>query len=223
MYKERIKSSYPYGRPNVNYVDHIIISDEETILDCNRYFPYVTQLNLRANVCKCEISLASNLKKLISLEYLVSLIMRDDYLHEGFIRLLNAMPNIRKLNLGRSSISEEDLTKIKESEIFQSVSKTNKITNITIEPHRSLLDIELFVYLCPQMRYLGIYVRKFEIENTIQYILSNKQTNLRHLCLLQMKNIKKSRASVLRIVRKNERLLDHCDIKHVDNDFYFWF
>lgn len=205
------------------YVDHIEIRSEETMLSCNRYFPYVTQLTLFEDFPDSQLSLVRNINNLMSLKQLISFtIEQHNFCLKQFIRLLHAMPNIRMLDFHNLSVSENDFMEVKESEIFKSVSKTNKITSVNIRGCCPLVHIKLFTSLCPQMRCLEIDVPESATESTIQHIMSSKQTNLPHLCLLHMRRITRSRANVLKTLVNREHLLNNCYTKHIEKDFYFW-
>lgn len=171
-------------------IEHIEIDSEYAILNCNYYFLYVTQLVFSDSFYTNRADLSDVLDNIMPLQQIKSLTIDNNrFSAEQFLRLLSAMPNIRTLHSNCGNFSDVEL---KQSELFQLVSKTNQISNLYIRDTYDLETFKFLINLCSQTRYLMLDIHTNPIVEMLRFISSNKQTCLSKLCLLHLKAISPS-------------------------------
>ncbi len=210
-------------RSNMDVVNQLHIQGEEAMTTCVYYFRNVTKLTLSNTFSGSRVWLGPILKRVVPLKQLTTLVIECcDFSFEQFIKLLHSTSNIHTLIYDCQSINETNSMSIQQSEMFQLVSNTNSIRNLTIKERYSSENIKLLVALCPRMQHLTIDISSLHLESMVQFILSKSKTDIPQLCSLCTKNTRKSMVGVLKNLIESEELLDNYLIKHIDSGAYFW-
>jgi hypothetical protein len=223
LYSRSNKENRPRYQRNMNAVDQIEIQDEEGITSCMHYFPNATKLTLSHSFQKSHIWLSINLKRVISLSQLTTLVIDcNDFYFEQLTKLLHFTPNLHTLTFNCQSISAKDCMLIQQSETFRLAANANIITNVTIQERFSSENIKLIVALCPRMQQLTLDMHPQDLESIVRFILLKTKTDLQHLCSLCIQHTAKSMIGVLKTLIESEELLDNYLIKLIDTELHFW-
>jgi hypothetical protein len=131
------------------------IEDEKWVIECVRYFPNVTELSL-CYYAKNDHCLPTILDRLMLLKQLTKLFINN---YSGpfseIMDLLYSIPNVHTFTFSaHGSFNNEDLILLEQSEIFQFISKNNKIKEINIISKCKLEYVKVFVNLCPRLEYI---------------------------------------------------------------------
>ncbi|CAF2994053.1 unnamed protein product, partial [Rotaria sp. Silwood2] len=206
-------------KTNFKSVKHIYICGKRAINNSVIYFPNVTELTIKNYSRTYYGSILTALNQIISLKQLNKLIIDcNDFPIKEFMNLINSTPNLCTLKWNFQSIDETKSKLIQQSEIFRSISNTNKIQNLEIFNCCSLEEIYFVVNLFPKLEYLKTGIYRKEIVPITRCILL-KMHHLFYLCITDMS---KTCLQKLNILIKSENLLDDYFIKFVDHNLYLW-
>jgi hypothetical protein len=168
-------------------------------------------------------SIATNLNRIISLRQLTQLTIGcHRFPFQQIIELLYFTPNIRTLKLDSILLYGTDSGSIEHSDIFQIVSNTNIVTNLTIDKESSLEKIQLLVALFPRLEYLTINLYKKDLETIARFLLSKFNNNTRHLFSLCVSTQCGDLMRKLIILIESDKLLDDYAIKLINRKLYLW-
>ena len=142
----------------------------------------------------------------------------NDFPVQQILNLLSLTPNLHTLKWNFQSIDEAKLKLIQQSGTFRSVSNTNKIQNFEILHCCSFEEIQFFVNLFPQLKYLKTGVYRKAIVPITRYLLSK----MHHLFILCITDLPKTYSQKLNLLIQSENLLNDYFIKFVDRDLYLW-
>ncbi|CAF1261998.1 unnamed protein product [Rotaria sordida] len=217
FYWEMVNQHCPHVQEmNLNSVKHVHICCKRIANNSLKYFPNATQLTIKYYF---NVS-ADTLNRIIPLKQITILII-DLYTFsfEQLINLLYFLPNIHTLKCNFINYNENNLL----NDIFQYVSKTNKIKNLYIKSLCTLDLIKLIINLFPKLEYLKTGIYRKEFKEIIRYILSkNNNNNTRHLYLLCITEIPKICLTEMDVLIEVEHLLDQYFIKYINRDLYLW-
>jgi len=187
------------------------------------YFPNATELTIRYSFSKpSDNSFMTRLYRIVPLVQITKLfISLANFTVEQMIELIRLTPSLHTLRLEAVSINEISSKLIRESDLFQCVSKTNQITNFELNWLR-LQNIQFFVDLFPQLEYLKIRIDKKEIQQIIRLLFSKTNNQPQHLVFLCISQIPKRCLRELNMLIKSEHLLDDYFIKFINRNLYLW-
>jgi hypothetical protein len=187
------------------------------------YFPNATELTIRYSFfLPSDRSFITNLYRIVPLAQITKLVITlYSSPFEQMIELIRLTPSLHTLKLGVESLDETSSKLIKQSDLFQYVSKTNQITNLELT-WLTLENIQLFLDLFPQLEYLKIGINKKEIQQIIRLLFSKTNNQPQHLVFLCISQIPKRCLRELNILIKSEHLLDDYFIKFINRNLYLW-
>jgi hypothetical protein len=213
--------SLPQG--NFNSVKHVRIHSKRAITNCVNCFPNATELTVEHCFKSTDDPISKALNGIVPLEKLTNIVFKCyGFSLKQIIKLLRSTPNLNILKLAFLSFNETDSKLIQQSQIFQYVSKTNKITNLDIRTDFTLGKIQLIVSLFPKLECLKIGMKKEEIHQIVRFLISKTNDKTRHLYFLRISRIPKRCLKELNLLIKSENLLDDYYIKFVNRDLYLW-
>ncbi|CAF4438126.1 unnamed protein product [Rotaria sp. Silwood2] len=208
---------------NLNSVKHIYIYSKKATIKCVNYFPNVTQLTIKHHFKTPDDSITTTLNRMIPLKQLTKLIIEThDFPFDDILKLLCFTSNLYILKVNLSSINEIDPNLVMKNEIFQYLSKTNKIKYLELCDGCSLHKIQLIVNLFSQLEYLKTRVDRKEIEQIVSFLLSKTNKKTQHLFFLCILEIPKICLKELKFLIKIENLLNDYFIKFINRDLYLW-
>ena len=130
-------------------------------------------------------SIVTVITKFILLKQLTNLVIRCSHFYfKNIIALLQLTPTIHTLTLESMDIDETHYESLRQSEIFQLVSNTNTIINVTLEEKCSLDKLKLLVALCPRVQNLTINIALKDMKLIAQFLLDKSNQHICHLVLL---------------------------------------
>jgi hypothetical protein len=187
------------------------------------YFPNATELTIRFRFFIPSDSIfITNLYRIVPLVQITKLVITlFNFPFEQMIELIRLTPRLHTLKLEAVSVNEISSKLIRESDLFQYVSKTNQIKNFELNWLR-LANIQLFVDLFPQLESLKIRIDKKEIQQIIRFLFSKTNNQPRHLVFLCILQIPKRCLQELNMLIKSEHLLDNYFIKFINRNLYLW-
>jgi hypothetical protein len=187
------------------------------------YFPNATELTIRFRFFIPSDSIfITNLYRIVPLVQITKLVITlFNFPFEQMIELIRLTPVLHTLKLEAVSVNEISSKLIRESDLFQYVSKTNQIKNFELNWLR-LANIQLFVDLFPQLESLKIRIDKKEIQQIIRFLFSKTNNQPRHLVFLCILQIPKRCLQELNMLIKSEHLLDNYFIKFINRNLYLW-
>ncbi|CAF3005375.1 unnamed protein product [Rotaria sp. Silwood2] len=160
---------------------------------------------------------------MIPLKQLTKLVTEHfNFSFEELVKFLPFTPNLCTLKLNYLSVKNINLNLIKESQIFQYVSSTNKIKNLDLRDCDSLNQVQLIVNLFPRLESLKIGMNKKEIEEIIKFLLSKSNIKTQHLFLLCISNVSRIYPKQLKVFIKSENLLQDYRVEYLNEDIYLW-
>ncbi|CAF4371228.1 unnamed protein product, partial [Adineta steineri] len=140
-----------------------------------------------------------------------------------FVKLLSVAVNLHTLKFDYVSIDEMNPRTIQEDAIFQLVSKTNVVRNLTLTYDGSLEIVELFFALCPRLQHLEVHYHFTDILRSLMgLILSKTNNNNHHLSSLCFMDETDETEENMKMVIKNDKLLDDYIVECIDKKVYIW-
>jgi hypothetical protein len=216
--EESNKNDWP--RYSKNTVHHLYIRNSKAVDQFFGFFPNVTELTLLKSFVALDNPVVTSLNVIISLKQLTKLTLDYHRLPiEQVIKLLHVTPNIHTLKFDFLPIYPVNS---KPSELFQIVSTTNTVTNITISRESTLENIQLLVALFPRLEYLTINLYKENLQSIARFLLSKSNENTRHLSLLCISKQRNDMMEELKSLLESENLLDDYTLKVINRKLYLW-
>ncbi len=208
---------------HLNSVKHVYIRNKHMTDNFVNYFPNATELTIRFRFFIPSDSIfITNLYRIVPLVQITKLVITlFNFPFEQMIELIRLTPVLHTLKLEAVSVNEISSKLIRESDLFQYVSKTNQIKNFELNWLR-LANIQLFVDLFPQLESLKIRIDKKEIQQIIRFLFSKTNNQPRHLVFLCILQIPKRCLQELNMLIKSEHLLDNYFIKFINRNLYLW-
>ncbi|CAF1189608.1 unnamed protein product [Adineta steineri] len=209
---------------NFDSVHHIDMGNPYTINKFGNYFPNATKLTFEYSWPSSDYSMDINLPCIISLEQLTELVVEDSPIHfMQFVKLLSVAVNLHRLKFDYISIDEMNPRTIQEDAIFQLVSKTNVVRNLTLTYDGSLEIVELFFALCPRLQHLEVHYHFTDILRSLMgLILSKTNNNNHHLSSLCFRDETGETEENMKMIIKNDKLLDDYIVECIDKKVYIW-
>ncbi|CAF4876308.1 unnamed protein product [Rotaria socialis] len=212
-----------YRKTNMDAVNHVEIEGEKAIMKCVNYFRNATKLTLSQCFGESNFWLRINLKPILPVKRLTTLVINCDYFRlDQLIELLRLAPHVHTLTMNVNSIKYSNRSSFQQNEAFQFVSKTNNITNVTIKERCASANSQLYIDLCPRMQHLAIEGYYRHTVSNIQSILRETKTNIQQLCSICITNVRKSIITALKTMIESEKILDNYSMKLIDYDLYLW-
>ncbi|CAF1365880.1 unnamed protein product [Rotaria sordida] len=210
-------------KENLNSVKHFYIVSKEIEHNGVNYFPNVKTLSIKNEFIKSNNSIIATLHRMIPLIQLTKLVIECwIFPIKNIINLLYFTPNVHTLSLSLLLLDNVNKNSKKENEIFQNVSKKNKIQKLILNWKRSLSDIQFVVNVFPRLKYLKVDMNRKEIGQTIRFLLSKTHNKTRNLCYLCIMKVPKVCLKQTQILIKSENLLNNYSIKYINNDLHLW-
>jgi hypothetical protein len=206
-----------------NSVHHIHIKSRRAMINCMNYFPYTTKLTFsdRFNIM-CD-SIGSELTRIIPLKQITVLIF--DYKFPSLkqlVQLLGFLVNIHTLKLTSLSLTENDSTTIRQSEIFQLVSRTNTIQSMILEGESLLDHIQLLTALCPRLQHVTVCGFSTAFALFVQLMYSKNNNDTRHLSSMCVSKMDEVLENNLKCLLKREQPRGKFLAKFVNGKLYLW-
>ncbi|CAF0930697.1 unnamed protein product, partial [Adineta steineri] len=145
---------------NFDSVHHIqICNDASTINKCRNYFPNTTKLSFTHYSAPTGNFIDNSLPYIISLEQLTEIVVEDVPISfMELVKLLSVAVNLHRLEFDSISNNELNPVAIQQNVIFQLVSKTNVVKDLTlVNDNCSLEKAELLFALCPRLQHFELY------------------------------------------------------------------
>ncbi len=208
---------------HLNPVKHVYILNKHMTDNFVNYFPNATELTIRYFFFKpSDNSFITSLYRIVPLVQITKLVITlFNFPFEQMIELIRLTPSLHTLKVKVASVNEISSKLIKESDLFQYVSKTNQIANFELSSLR-LENILLFLDLFPKLEYLKIRINKKEIQQIIRFLFSKTNNQPPHLVFLCILQIPKRCLRELNMLIKSEHLLDDYFIKFINRNLYLW-
>ncbi|CAF1146142.1 unnamed protein product [Adineta steineri] len=208
---------------HLNTVLHVHIRSLQAIINCIYYFPRVTKITFEHIFDISQDSIATSLNCIIPLKQITKLVVNCHcFSFEQIIQILYLTSNLCIMILKSIYLSIPDYWSLQQNENFQRVSKTNRITNITIEEKCKLIDIRLLVALCPRLEHLTIHIPTDVFQLTIRFLLSKTNENIRRLFSLCLTHESKSLVETLKTFIESEKLLDNYFLEFFEDKLYLY-
>jgi hypothetical protein len=186
-------------------------------------FTNITELTLSDSFLLLRDPLVNNLNRIIPLKQLTKLTLQCHRLHfEQLIELLHFTPTVHTLNVESVLLYGMNSASIQENNLFELVSNTNTITNLTIDKEITLEKIELVVALFPRLEYLTINLYTEVLEPIARFLLSKSNEHTRHLSCLCVSKQLGILLTNLRTLIESEKLLDDYTLKSINRKLYLW-
>jgi hypothetical protein len=168
-------------------------------------------------------SLATSLNRIIPVRQLTQLIIDcQRFSFEHLVELLSLTPNMHTLKFDSIQFYGTDSVSIQQNETFILASKTNTVTNVTVEQECTLDKIQLLTTLFSRVEYLTINLSKENSEPILRFLLSKTSNGTRYLSLLCISKPCKGLVEQLKILIQSENLLDDYTIKMINGKWYLW-
>ncbi|CAF1150383.1 unnamed protein product [Adineta steineri] len=209
---------------NFDSVHHIDMRNSYPINKFENYFPNATKLTFEYSWPSPDYSMEGNLSCIISLEQLTEIVVEASPIHfMQFVKLLSVAVNLHRLKFDYISIDEMNPRTIQEDAIFQLVSKTNVVKNLTLTYDGSLEIVELFFALCPRLQHLEVHYHFTDILRSLMgLILSKTNNNNHHLSSLCFRDETGETEENMKMIIKNDKLLDDYIVECIDKKVYIW-
>jgi hypothetical protein len=208
---------------NDDPVHHVYMHSTTAMTQFVGDFPKATELTLYETFHVPRDSLVTSLSCIIPLRQLTKLVLDcHRFRFMQIIELLYCTPSVRTLKLDSILLYGMDCISFEQNEIFQKVSNTNIITNLTIDKKSTLDKIQLLTALFPQLVCLTINLRTDALVSIARFLLSKPNNNTRHLSSLCVSKHRTDLKEKLRVVIDSENLLHDYIIKVTNKKLYLW-
>ncbi|CAF0897214.1 unnamed protein product [Adineta steineri] len=209
---------------NFDSVHHIEIGSIHAIDKYRNYFPNVTKLSFINYSVPTGNIIDNSLPCIISLDQLTEIVVDLVSIYfMDLVKLLSVAVNLHTVKLYDVSIDEINPTTIQQNVIFQLASKTNVVKNLTLTYECRLEIIELLFALCPRLQHFELhYVITPFLPPLIRFILSKTNNNNRHLSSWSILQETVETEEILKMVIKNDQLLDDYKVEYFDNEIHVW-
>ena len=115
------------------------------------------KLSLSHRAATVDHSMIRNLSHIVPLQQLTMLSIHDDhFLLTQLLHILRFALNVQTLRLSLGTLHRGEIAEIRRNPNFQTVSRTNRIQNVTLNMVNDYQLRVLFIILCPELNYLTI-------------------------------------------------------------------
>ncbi|CAF1437534.1 unnamed protein product [Adineta steineri] len=209
---------------NFDSVHHIEIYDAPVINKCGNYFPNTTKLSFTSDWTPKGNFIDSILPRIISLKQLTEIVVEDVPIYfMDLVKLLSVAVNLHTLKFDYISIDEINPVTIQQDVIFQLVSKTNVVKDLTSTYDCSLEIVQLLFALCPRLQHLELHYNFTDFLTSLMRLILSKTSNNNHylssLCFIEETNETEEN---LKMMIKNDKLLDDYMLECIDKKVYIW-
>jgi len=224
LYEEPEKNIWPQRlKSTKDPIHHVYIHNANAMKQFVDDFPNATELTLSETFDVPRNSISTDLNRIIPLKQLTKLTLEcHRFPIVQIIELLHFTPNVHTLKLDSVLFYGTDSVSIQQNDIFQIVSNTNLVTNLTIDKECTLEKIQLLVVLFPRLEYLTINLYKEDLESIARFLLSKFNDNTRHLSSLCVSKQRRDLMEKLRILLESENLLQDYTLKVINRKLYLW-
>jgi hypothetical protein len=224
FYWKRDKPLGPnHQETNLNSVKHVLTWSKQVTDSSVNYFPHATELTIKYYFDTPDDSIITSLNRIVPLQQLTVLDIECPYFSwEQIVEVIHCTPNLHTFKFQSPRFDENSLKLIQQSEMFQYVSKTNKINNLELHLWCNLEEIPFILNLLPQLQYLKTRILRKQIGEMIKYLLTNRYTEARHLFFLCITQTPKVCLREVKMLIESEKLLDDYFIKIIFHDLYLW-
>ncbi|UJR18856.1 hypothetical protein I4U23_021984 [Adineta vaga] len=172
-------------------IDHIQIGNQKVIDKCLYHFPRVKKVTFKKDfIIVSSESLLINLSSILSMEQLKTLIIKCN--HFPFIYLMKFLSfafNIQTLIFQTMPLYRDNKTTLENTELFQLVSRTNSVRNLSCRNKCGIDRVELLVMLFPRLQSLEMYLEKTKDMNLIlPFLFNDNNQNTQQMILLKFLN-----------------------------------
>ncbi len=159
----------------INFARRVNIDDYRAATNCSLQFPYATELSLWGKGARGNFSFIADLSHMFHFSKLTHFSVQcPDFGLSQLIEVLNHLPNVYSLILYAN-------TSYLSGEQIQSVSKKNRIVNVTVRGRCQIQQIHVLMNLCPGVKCLEIETQEDQLELIIRFLFLGKTTNYIHL------------------------------------------
>ena len=201
----------------IHSASHLTIREQMDTITCSSYFPNITKLTLIANFLDENGQFIRDINHIISLSKLKYLLMEEQELRiDQLIELLSLTSNIHSLTFASMFFLHFHPLSIEQTNMIQHISMKNKITELNMIYDCTLEHLQFFVNLCPRLQHLTIDINETLLESILKFLLSNKNSNLFSLRILDM-----NKETINGIINR-EMLLENYSIEDADSAINLW-
>ncbi|UJR12586.1 hypothetical protein I4U23_016762 [Adineta vaga] len=191
---------------------------------CLYYFPNATKLTIEddcsAAICR---SMTTNLNRILRLQQLQTLIIKCNHLSIlKMIEILSSTPNLHTLTLQTTPLYKENEIIIQQNEIFQSISKINRVINVSFVHRYRLNKLKLLAKLFPCLQHLQINIQRKDMKIILEFLLNNNKQNISDLGLSCFTSLNKVYLEHLNNLIKLRVLSSDQKANHTGNILYLW-
>ncbi|CAF1319809.1 unnamed protein product [Adineta ricciae] len=163
-------------------VDHVQVREDEGVYQHMYSFPNAIELTLRDSLASAPQLFTIGLNRILSLQRIKTLTVKSNpFYFKTMLDLLFSAPNVQTLTVETITSYKEDRRFIEQYQIFQILSKRNRVTNVTVKQKRAFDVYELFVKLFPRVENLSIHILIKDMKSILQLL---SKDNARHLLLI---------------------------------------
>ncbi|CAF3969201.1 unnamed protein product [Adineta steineri] len=212
-------------KSNFDSVHHIEIYNTHAINKCTNYFPNTTKLSFTGEWAPIRDLIDSSVPCIIALKQQLTEIVVEDVpvYFMDLVKLLSVAVNLKRLQFDLLSIDEINPATIQQDAVFQLVSKTNVVKDLTLKCRSSLEIVELLFALCPRLQHFELHYNFTDLlRSLMRLILSKTSNNNRHLSSLCFIVETNRTEENLKMVIKNDKLLDDYMVECIDKKLYIW-
>ncbi|CAF4332550.1 unnamed protein product, partial [Adineta steineri] len=192
---------------------------------CINYFPNTTKLSFTGDWAPIRDLIDSSVPCIIALKQQLTEIVVEDVpvYFMDLVKLLSVAVNLKRLQFDLLSIDEINPVTVQQDVIFQLVSKTNVVKDLTLKCRGSLEKVELLFALCPRLQHFELHYDYTDfLKSLMKLILSKTNNNNRHLSSLCFIEEADETKENLKMVIKNDKLLDDYMVECIDKKVYVW-
>ncbi|CAF1414823.1 unnamed protein product [Rotaria sordida] len=224
FYWQSDRQPCPYLRKTYfKTVKHVLIDSKRVTNNQGNYFPNTTQLTITNNFETLDDLFPIILNRIIPVKNLTKIVIESfSFPLEQIINLIRFTPNLHTLKFYLIFLKKIKTNIIEQSQIFQYISKTNKIKNLDLHDDCSLERIQLIMKLFPKLESMKIGMKKKETNEIARFILSNNNIQTGPLTFLCMSQVPRRCLKEINILIKSENLVNDYCIKYFDRDLYLW-
>ncbi|CAF1097869.1 unnamed protein product [Adineta ricciae] len=223
LYKQSYEENFTdENRTMFSSVDHVQIEDEKAVHQCMCYFPNATKVTLEdrfSTAGYAKFSIVFN--RILSLQRIKTLVIKyDRFSVMKMINLLTCIPNLQTLAFQSMSLYKKESKSIEQSKKFQSLSKINRITNVSFEERSTLDKIELLVKLFPRIQYFEMNVFMRHMEAILQLLLLKQ--NMPNLPLICFTSADEAHFRHLTDLIRSNMLSSDYKVAYAERRLYLW-
>jgi hypothetical protein len=207
---------------NLNSVKHVHLFSRLATDNWANYFPNANELTIERYFPTSDDSISATFNRILPLQQLNKLIINSlNISFEQIIKLIRFTPNLNTFKFNLLSFIGTNFKLIEQSEDFQYVSNTNKITNLELREPCTLDKFQMIMKLFPHVEYLKSGINRKEIHQIIRFLFKKTDHQTHRLLFLCISQVPKVCFSEVNVLIKFDFLKDY-SIKYIDRDLYLW-